>query len=329
MTLKIFFACDIHGSEMCFKKFLNALRLYKVDVGILSGDLSGKMINPIVKQCDGTYTCNFLGKEIVVRTEEELLRLKKRISMTGNYYYVTTPEEMKNLMAEGKTIMGRIDEKVKKIYLGKGKVDELFRKLSLERLKEWIRLAEERLKGSGIQMFMSPGNDDLFEADDIIDSSSYVVNADSRKVYVGDHEMVTLSWANPTPWDTPRECSEEELAERIEALVSEIDNMETAIFNFHVPPFGTKLDVGPALREDLTPIPGEVANVGSTAVLEAIKKHQPLLGLHGHIHESRGIQKIGRTTCVNPGSEYTEGILRGVIIMLNGKRVKNYMFTSG
>jgi hypothetical protein len=69
--------------------------------------------------------------------------------------------------------------------------------------------------------------------------------------------------------------------------------------------------------------------MGSTAVLNAIEKHQPLLGLHGHIHESRAIQQIGRTLCINPGSQYTKGILGGVVIFFKKDRIKDYMFVSG
>lgn len=327
--IKIFFAADLHGSETCFRKYLNALKIYKVDIGILDGDLTGKMINPIVKQSDGTYTCNFLGEDIKVKTEGELQNLKKRIGLIGNYCFLTNPEELKELMAEGKTIMGRIDEKAKKIHLVKGKVDELFTKLQYERLREWVKLAEERLKGSGIPLYMAPGNDDLLGANEIIDSSTYVIGTDDRKVYVEDHEMITLSWSNPTPWDTPRECSEEELTEKIEALASQIEDMENAIFDCHVPPYGTLLDQAPKLKEDLTPSTGDFVSVGSVAVLEAIKKHQPLLGLHSHIHESAGAQKIGRTVCLNPGSDYTEGILKGIIITIEKNKVKSYLFTSG
>ena len=45
-------------------------------------------------------------------------------------------------------------------------------------------------------------------------------------------------------------------------------------------------------------------HAGSTAVRASIEKHQPLVGLHGHIHESKGFVTLGRTLCLNPGSEY-------------------------
>ena len=327
--MRMLFSCDIHGSEVCFRKFLNALKIYNVEVGILLGDLTGKMLNPIVSQPDGTYVCNFLGQRRIMKTKEELQSLEKKLAAMGNYYFYTDPEEMEKLKAEGKTIEGRIDERATKISLGAGKIEELFGKLVLERLNNWVGLAEERLKGSNIQMFMAPGNDDISEMDAVLDSSTYIVNAGDRKVDVKGHEMITLSWANPTPWDTPRECTEEELEEKIEGLASQVEDMENALFNFHVPPYDTQLDQAPKLSQDLVPSTDAIVSAGSKAVLNAIKKYQPLLGLHGHIHESRGIQKIGRTTCMNPGSEYTEAILRGVIITLEKNKVKDYIFVSG
>jgi len=326
---KIFFATDVHGSDLCFRKFLNALKLYKADVGILLGDLTGKMIIPIVKQKDGTYLCEYVGQKIVVQSQEELRELEKNISSMGCYYYYTTTEEFELLKSEGKTIEGRVDERSRKIHLGKGRIDELFVQLSIERLKKWLLIAEEKMKNSGIKIYMAPGNDDALEIDTILDESSFIINAEGKKVDFDGFEMVTLSWSNPTPWDTPRECSEEELSKKIEELVSQVNCFERAIFNFHVPPYNTTLDLAPKLSEDLVPSATQLDHVGSTAVRKAIESYQPLLGLHGHIHESKGVQKIGRTLCINPGSEYTEGILCGVLITLDKNKVKSYLFTSG
>lgn len=327
--VKILYVTDVHGSETCFRKFLNALKIYKVDVGILLGDLCGKMLNPIVKQQDGTFHSSVLGQHRVLKTEEELRSLEKDLASMGNYYFYTDPEEMEILKAEGKSIEGRIDERAANIALGAGKIDELFKKAVLDRMTHWMELADERLDGSGLDVFMAAGNDDLMEVDAVIDSSSSIVIADNKVVDIKGYEMITLSWSNPTPWDTERECSEEELGKKILALTSQVQNMETAIFNFHVPPHDTLLDQAPKLSDNLVPSTEKSVATGSTAVLSAIKQHQPLLGLHGHIHESKGVQKIGRTTCLNPGSEYSEGILDGVIVVLKKKKVKNFMFVSG
>lgn len=327
--LKILNVSDIHGSETCYRKFLNALVLYKADVGILCGDLSGKMINPIVKQADGSYLTTLMGQNRRAETEEELKSLEKDIALIGNYYFRTDPDEMTELRAEGKTIEGRIDERATKISLSAGKIDSLFEKLVLERLQHWMELAEERLKGKNIDVFMTAGNDDLLAVDSVIDNSSVFVNPDLKKVFVKEYEMISLSWSNPTPWDTSRECSEEELEEKIEGMASQVDDMNTAIFNFHIPPYDTLLDQAPKLSDKLVPSTDETIPAGSKAVLDAIKKYQPMLGLHGHIHESRGIVKMGRTICLNPGSEYSEGILRGVLVMIKKNKVKDFMFVSG
>jgi hypothetical protein len=327
--LKILNVSDIHGSETCYRKFLNALVLYKADVGILCGDLSGKMINPIVKQADGSYLTTLMGQNRRAETEEELKSLEKDIALIGNYYFRTDPDEMAELRAEGKTIEGRIDERATKISLSAGKIDSLFEKLVLERLQHWMELAEERLKGKNIDVFMTAGNDDLLAVDSVIDNSSTFVNPDLKKVFVKEYEMISLSWSNPTPWDTSRECSEEELEEKIEGMASQVDDMNTAIFNFHIPPYDTLLDQAPKLSDKLVPSTDETIPAGSKAVLDAIKKYQPMLGLHGHIHESRGIVKIGQTICLNPGSEYSEGILRGVLVMIKKNKVKDFMFVSG
>ncbi|MCK4785924.1 MAG: hypothetical protein KAV87_19365 [Desulfobacteraceae bacterium] len=169
--VKILYVADVHGSDICFRKFLNALKIYKVDVGILMGDLSGKMINPIVKDTNGSYRCTILGDSRTARTNEELEALKKTIASTGNYYFITDPDEMEELKAEGKTIEGRIDERAAKISLSAGKIDDLFRKLVTERFHSWMELADERLKDSGIDVFMAAGNDDLIEVDKIIENS--------------------------------------------------------------------------------------------------------------------------------------------------------------
>jgi Icc-related predicted phosphoesterase len=75
---------------------------------------------------------------------------------------------------------------------------------------------------------------------------------------------------------------------------------------------------------------GEVTGpVGSTAVRAAIEEHQPLLSLHGHIHESGGAVRIGRTLAINAGSEYGEGVLRGVLVTVGGGKVLRYQATTG
>ena len=309
--LKIFFVTDIHGSNMCYRKFLNALKIYKVDVGILLGDLTGKMLIPLVEKAGGGWATTFMGHATEANTQEELDKLKKTIEMVGYYWVHLTPDEFHAHKADSK------------------KLDALFNRLMLERLKSWIALADERMAGECCKVYMAPGNDDHMEVDQVIEDSAAIVNCNNKNVLVGDHEMITFSWANPTPWNTPREKPDAELEPMLEALIAQVKDMPNAIFNFHAPPYGCALDLAPELTADLIQAADRKIHVGSRAVAHMLEKYHPLLGLHGHIHESRGIQKLGRTTIVNPGSEYSEGILKGVVLILENGKLSDYVFTSG
>lgn len=318
MTLtRIFFTSDVHGSEVCFLKFLNAAKFYQAQVLILGGDITGKMIVPIVQQEDGTYLSEFLGAPLVIKNNEERDDLVKKIRNSGFYPYQTAPDEMKKL-SEDKTLR-----------------DELFSIVMVDGVRRWVQIAEQRLKGTDVKCYISPGNDDRFDIDAVLKASSVVLYPEEEVVWVdSNHEMITTAWTNPTPWKSPRETSEEELAKKVAQMTSKVERMENCIFNLHCPPYNTQLDVAPELDATLKPIVNSggginMIHVGSLAVREAIEKHKPLLGIHGHIHESRGFAKIGRTLCINPGSEYGEGILRGAIINLDDKGIKSHLLTQG
>lgn len=310
---RLFFTTDVHGSEKTFRKFVSAGKFYKADVLILGGDLTGKLIIPIVKQTDGRHTATFLGEERVVKNEQELADLETLIRFSGFYPYQTDPDEVRELSCDDV------------------KMDELFRRLITESMGRWIKLCEEHLSGSGIKCFIQGGNDDRREVSEILDNSDYVVNPEGKVVWIDEHhEMISTGHANITPFDCPGDIPEGELAKKIDEMASKVENMKNCIFNFHCPPHGCGLDLAPKLDKTLKPVfPPEEISVGSTSVLKAVETYQPLLGLHGHIHESRGAIRIGRTLCINPGSEYGEGILRGVIIDLKKNDVASYLLTSG
>ena len=315
MSTKIFFATDLHGSEKCFLKFVNAGKFYKTNTLIMGGDITGKMIIPIVKEPNGKYHATFLGSKYSFKSEDELHDLEKVIRFTGYYPYLTNPEQMSQIQD---------DEE---------KVHSIFTELMLDNVKRWIQIAEERLKGSGINLYITGGNDDISGIEEIISSSSYVVDPEDKVVQVGEYQMMSTGWSNPTPWKTPRECTEDQLWSKLEKMSSEVTDMRKCIFNLHVPPIDSGIDTCPKLDKDLKPIivGGEIVMMGggSTSVRKAIETYQPLLGLHGHIHESKGFIKIGNTLCINPGSEYSEGILRGALIELDGSSIKNFLLTQG
>lgn len=192
--------------------------------------------------------------------------------------------------------------------------------------------AEEKLSGTGIRCYVCPGNDDMMEIDAVIAASKSVQLAEGRVVRLDDHhEMASTGWSNPTPWDTHREEPDEALLERIEAVISQVQDIPNAVFNLHPPPYGSGLDEAPELTDDLRPAYAgrSLIPVGSRAVLKVIEKYQPLVSLHGHIHEGKGTRKLRRTLCINPGSMYEQGILHGVVMELKPKGLGNYLMVTG
>jgi len=286
---------------------------------ILGGDVTGKMVILLVENSDGSYSCEFLGQKLTLKSPEELAKMEQKISFAGYYPYRISEKERQEL---------RADEK---------KVEQLFEKLILKHMERWLVTAEERLKDKNIKCYWTGGNDDIRVIDPLLKSSKVIQDPDGEAVHIDDElEMISTSYSNRTPWNTPREITEEDLAKTIDQMASNVTNMERCIFNIHVPPHDSTLDIAPKLDTSVYPPrpmmgSGEAvfAAVGSTAVRAAIEKYQPLLGLHGHIHESRGTCKIGKTLCINPGSDYLEGILRGVLINISNGKVISHQFTSG
>jgi uncharacterized protein len=313
---RLFFVTDVHGSDRCFRKFLNAHKFYNANVLILGGDITGKAMIPIVSASDGTYECGYAGENLRFHSRDEAQQIAKEISDYGAYPHFVERKEYEELNSN--------PELVKKT----------FNKLMVESVERWMRLAEERLKGTGVKCYISPGNDDILEIDDALSSSSVVVNPEEKVVNIDDkHEMITLGTVNHTPWNSPRELDEDVLEQKINRLADQVRDMDNAIFNLHVPPIDTPIDQAPKVSADLKPVvtAGQVVMIsaGSAATRHAIEKYQPLMGIHGHIHESRGLVKIGRTMCFNPGSEYGEGILRGFLCQLDDKKLDSYLLTSG
>lgn len=314
---RIFFATDVHGSEQCFRKWLNAARVYEADVVILGGDITGKVVVPLVAGEDGTWSGEIHGRAVGANGEGELRELQKQIRTMGRYDVVLAPEEKRALDTEPE------------------RLDELFRVAMLESLERWVALADERLPALGVPAFMMLGNDDFPELADIIRGSESVANAEDALFELpGGYELLSNGYSTPTPWKTPREVTEEELEAQLRAAMSGLREPEWAVFNVHCPPARTHLDQAPKLDDELRPVVEvsglQLTSVGSTAVRALVEEIQPVLGLHGHVHESAGAQSLGRTLCVNPGSEYGDGILRGAIVELDRERgVRRWQLTHG
>jgi uncharacterized protein len=312
--MKIFFATDIHGSETCWRKFLNAAAFYKADMVILGGDVTGKVMIPIVAHT-GYWQVTVRGESIRMETHEELAEIERRIRNTGSYPAIVTPDEL--------TVLSNTE----------GEVDRRFSIEMMHSLDRWLDMADTKLHGGEIGCILNGGNDDIFEIDQLIESSPCVTFAEGKLLDLDGFSLISMGWTNPTPWDTFREAPEDELAAKIDAIATQVPDMGRAIFNFHAPPYGTGLDEAPALDENMRPVLGGAVMkpVGSVAVREAILKHQPMLSVHGHIHESRGIKKMNRTLAINPGSVYGDGVLQGAVIELDAKKakVKRYLLVNG
>jgi len=315
----VFFATDVHGSETCFRKFLNAGKVYKANVLVLGGDLTGKTMIPLVEQPDGSFRGTYLGTERVAKGEE-LEQLESLIRRTGSYSYRTNEKELEEMRSD------------------KSRLDSVFAGLMKDRLKAWLTLAAERLANTGIRMYLTGGNDDPLEFEDVLKGfrSDCVSDPEGEVVDIdGKHEMVSCGYTNVTPWKLPRDITEDELKGRLDQVVSGVKDVSNCIFNLHCPPYDSGLDMAPQLDADLRPKIEATAGgvkfipVGSTAVRKTIEQYQPIASLHGHIHESRGIRKIGRTVCINPGSEYGEAILKGALLTFHDNKLANYVLTEG
>lgn len=312
--MKLFFATDVHGSEICWKKFLAAAKFYEVDTLILGGDMTGKAIIPIIAQGGDEFKVTLLEQVTMLHGKEEVDKMVTTIQNRGYYPYLTNPDE------------------VQEIANSPGKTDKLFMDQVLKTMQHWMEYADNKLNGTGILCYVCPGNDDVFEIDAVIASSKYVRSLEGQVIQLDEyHEMANSGWSNPTPWDTHREEPDEALLKRLEMVISQVKNPSQAVFNFHPPPFGSGLDEAPELTKDLRPAYAgrSMIPVGSKAVMTMIDKYQPILGLHGHIHEGKGTRKYKKTLCVNPGSMYEQGMLNGAVIELKPNKVGNYLLTTG
>jgi Icc-related predicted phosphoesterase len=318
---KIFFATDAHGSEVTFRKFLNAAKFYDVDVLVYGGDLMGKIAVPIVESSAGRYRASLQGSTHDLNGPGELARFRERLDTLGFYSLVCDQDEYNS-------------------YAGnQGAIDDLFDKLARDRLVNWVELGERRLAGSHVRAYLCGGNDDTPVALSILEevATEHVLPSENKVLSIDDeHTLASVGYSTPTPWHTPREVPDEEMGRLIDNVLQKVSDPSRCLFNFHTPPLDSSLDTCVKLDESTDPPTAIVEagepvyfGAGSKSVRDALEKFQPVVGLHGHIHESRGIERYGRTPAFNPGSEYGEGVLRGLILGLKGGKVTGYQFTSG
>jgi Icc-related predicted phosphoesterase len=271
---------------------------------------------PIAEQEDGTFLAFQHGEQVQIDGKSELDEFVQRQGNIGFYPAVMSEAEFQAL---------REDPEAQAV---------LFKRLVLERVREWAEFATAKLKGTEIPLVAIPGNDDFHEIDDILTQAPHF---DFHEMQVcefkGGYQMLFCGGSTPTPWDTEREYTENQYVSRFAELIPQVADMSRCIFNVHCPPMGTALDACPKLDKNLQVVyemglPAQI-HAGCQTLVDVIKEYQPLLGLHGHIHEGRAKINIGKTICINPGSVYPEGILQGAMITLRDGQVTQTNLTQG
>ena len=298
--IRIFFTTDLHGATAVFRKALKFAEKYRIKNVIVGGDITGKVLVPIkYDEKEGSYSISIPNiLSLTSKNLEDIMDKIRPIEDRGVYTYVD---------------MAGLDQ------------DSIFIEKMIERLGEWIDMAYRIGKEYDIRFYFMAGNDDPDEIVEYLEDSQseYCIHVDNRIVELeGGLELLSSGYSNMTPWRLPRDIPDEKFEEILYSLAEDLNDGRKSIFNIHAPPYGTNIDLAPLLDETMKPVlkPGggyEMVNVGSRAVRKVIEDYQPVLSLHGHIHESRGFHKIGKTLAINPGSEYQEGVLRGAVVVIN------------
>lgn len=304
--LTIFHVADIHGSDVCFRKWMNAGRFYGADVLVIGGDLTGKILLPIYQRGPNEgWTATWQGRQVVLETRREVDELVTTARATGAYGYVTTQDEIAEIRASPDLERA------------------VFTRLKLEALGSWVRLADERLADQRVRALVMAGNDDPPEIDEVLAASTALEDVGGRVVELAAGiTMASVGESTPTPWHTPREMPDADLGSKVMETVASMPAGGTSIWNLHMPPRKTGIDEAAVLDADLRVQytgSGEpkMQPVGSESIRDLIERTQPTLALHGHIHEGRGRYRLGRTVGANPGSQYQDGVLMGVLVRVS------------
>jgi Icc-related predicted phosphoesterase len=204
---KIYFVTDIHGSERCFRKFLNAGPLYKADVMIMGGDLAGKELLVISEKAGGSsYSFIVNGKSFEIETNEELKEAKQFISDLGFYSYVGQSEDIQAMQAEQT-------------------FEAFMETLMRERMLKWLEMAEQKLSTSKMPLYWMLGNDDPQSWASYLRDCPWGTYSEDGIIKIDDyHEMISWGYSNPTPWQTAREQSEEQLLVTLDFMTSNVSH---------------------------------------------------------------------------------------------------------
>ncbi len=316
-TYRIFFVSDLHGSEVCFRKFINSADAYHPDLLIYGGDILGKILVPIFEEGGGSYHWYPNGEKKIRFPAADLPEVERQVADQGRYTMTVTPDGWNELRNTP------------------GKLEAMTLELGRDRVRAWLKLIGERLKPKGVSVVINVGNDDTDDVLDLLraEGPSNILVPEGDVVHAGPYEIFGCGYANMTPWHCARDLEEADLQKVLDRTVGRIGNPKHTILDIHAPPLGTGLDLAPQLDAHLKPktVGGQILleHVGSSSVRRVVEDVQPVLGLFGHIHESKAMDAIGQTPIVNPGSTYFSGHLQGVLLDLRGGELASHLFVTG
>ena len=306
MSTVLYYASDIHGSDVLWRKFINAGKYYDAQVLVMGGDITGKAVVPVVDTGSGYRVQEVTGGQLL--DEDALPAVEKRVRDMGFYPYRLREDELEA------------------IYADEAAVDEVFAKVMRDSLAAWLQLAETRLAGTGTRLYVMIGNDDDVTLREVLAASKVAVDPEDQVVEIGEgFTMYSCGWTNRTPWNTPREMPEDEFEVHLEGHLVGLERPERAVFNFHCPPYGTGLDRAPLLDDTLKPI----VRAGAVEI--------DLRGLHGgaprhrapparpgparpHPRIARCRAKLGKTLLHQHGQRVRRGRTARGLVTLDAKK---------
>jgi len=230
---RIFFVSDLHGSEVCFRKFLNSAPIYRPDLLVYGGDIMGKLLQPVFRQDDGRFRWYPAGGRVEEFSADQLPQVERRIADQGRYSLVTTPPEWQRRQADREGL------------------EKFCREIGKERVRGWLRLVEERLLPKKIPIVMNVGNDDTDGVLEILrhEAPTNLLVPEGQVVRCGPYEIYGCGYANMTPWHCPRDLEEPDLGQFLQRTSTEIDTPGRTILDIHAPPVNTSLDLAPELAK--------------------------------------------------------------------------------
>ncbi len=302
----IFFTASIQGSEQCWRKLLNAAHLFDIDTLIVSGNLLGSNLQPIVEDKGNTFHLEFDNTVIRLKGRQQVIQYEENLRLMGRYPCRLSPEEARKLGHSPALRQKRLETEAKR---------------SLQR---WLEMADRRLAGKRRNLILVPGRNDPPFVEAIIRASSTAVwSPEDITPLTPHHNMISDS-------QTPVCSSAEGLLHYLQNLVHGLEDIHNAVFNFHMPPTDSGLPSACRITRSSAADRENHPDLSSGSVVRRlIETYQPLLSLHGSPCRANTFTNIGRTLCCTPGNACSEGLLSGFMITLDKSQIIDFQPIQG